>query len=43
MAEELKVIETVEEVNAEALEELSNGSGEPDALPDGDEEEEVKE
>lgn len=28
MAEELKVIETVEEVNAEALEELSNGVGE---------------
>lgn len=27
MAEELKVIETVEEVNAEALEELSNGKG----------------
>lgn len=28
MAEELKVIESVEEVNAEALEELSNGVGE---------------
>lgn len=28
MAEELKVIETVEEVNTEALEELSNGKGE---------------
>jgi hypothetical protein len=28
MAEELKVIETVEEINTEALEELSNGKGE---------------
>lgn len=28
MAEELKVIETVEEINTEALEELSNGVGE---------------
>lgn len=27
MAEELKVIETVEEINTEALEELSNGKG----------------
>lgn len=28
MAEELKIIETVEEINTEALEELSNGKGE---------------
>lgn len=28
MAEELKVIETIEEINTEALEELSNGKGE---------------
>ena len=28
MAEELKVIKTVEEINTEALEELSNGKGE---------------
>lgn len=28
MAEELKVIETVEEINTEALEELSNGKRE---------------
>ena len=28
MAEELKVIETVEEINTEALEELSDGKGE---------------
>ena len=27
MAEELKVIESIEEINAEALEELSNGKG----------------
>ena len=28
MTEELKVIESVEEINTEALEELSNGKGE---------------
>lgn len=28
MAEELKVIESIEEINTEALEELSNGKGE---------------
>ena len=27
MAEELKVIESIEEINTEALEELSNGKG----------------